>query len=131
MNQAISFVLSLVNEGYHPSVVVVEQVQSQWQVRVTLDDWCSLGEGGAASVKLDRRNMPQGTTVKGKQRMADQIAQLTCDSPEVAETWVREIAEIGKSPDFASISGKWVTKPIAWLREPIRSALLRRYGHAT
>lgn len=131
MNQAMDFVLALVDEGYHPSVVVVEQVESGWQVRVTLDDWCTLGDGGETRVRLDRNNLPPGITTRATERMADQVLAIDCESVEVAETWVREIAARGKAPDYASLAGRWITKPVDWLREPLRSALLRSRGHAT
>jgi hypothetical protein len=127
----MDFVLSLVAEGYHPSVIVVERVESKWQVRVTLDDWCSLGDGGETNVRLDRNDLPPGIAARATERMADQVRAIECESSELAETWLREIAGIGKAPDYANVAGRWITKPVAWLREPIRSALLRSSGRAT
>lgn len=129
MNQALQFVLGLVGEGYHPSSVVIDRGSDGWLVRVTLDDWAPHGEGcGNIDVAIDRDNLPEGVTVGAIERFGDRSQLLSgCESEEVAETWISEIANVGGAPDYARHGGtKWLTKPIEWLREPLRSALKRR-----
>lgn len=128
-NQALHFVLGLADEGYHPSNVIIDRESSGlFVVRVTLDDWAPHGEGcGNIEVAIDRENLPEGITVRAIERFGDRSQLLSgCESEEVAETWIAEIAKVGGAPDYAKIGGtKWLTKPIEWLREPLRSALKR------
>ena len=128
-NPALAFVLSLVEEGLHPSAVAIEWRDGGWRCRVSVLDFVPLGEGDL-EMRIDRSALPEGVTMSGKDRYPDQIrAMPECHSEEVAESYVREIAEAGKAPDYARIGETyWLTKPIEWMPEPIRSALLRRHA---
>jgi hypothetical protein len=123
-NPILDFVLSLVDEGLHPSVVIVENNSGRWQCRVELDDWCALGDGGADAVTIDRSNFPDGVSARGRERFAARLMPLELPSRTDVDSWVRAVAVAGIAPDVAWIGGSCLTKPINWLREPLRSALL-------
>jgi hypothetical protein len=132
-NPILSAVLALVAEGYHPSIVRVTRISaSHWSLSVVLDDWCTHGEGGDLpnhAVMVDLANLPDGLRFAGRERMQNHTGTID-GSEEAVETWIRQVAEAGKATDWAiiepdSVGKEYVTKPVEWLREPLRSALLR------
>jgi hypothetical protein len=124
MNPALDFVRSLTEQGYHPSTVVIEAAGNRWQVRVTLDDWLPRGELPRDRIGDNTNDIPQSVSVMGRDRVEDQVVPLGHCSEELAETWIQQIAETGKARAYARIGDhRWITKPIEWLREPLRSAL--------
>jgi len=126
-NHALEFILALADEGYHPSTIRIEHTPYGWRIRVTLDDWAAGGEGGDLphhKVLIDRDNAPDGVSINERSRFEDQVKPLKHCTEEIAETWIREIAQAGKAPDYARIGATdWITRPIEWLRDPLRTQL--------
>jgi hypothetical protein len=129
MNPALDFVRTLAEQGYHPSTVVIETTGNRWQVRVTLDDWLPPGELPGRRVGANNHDRTQRVSVAGRDRFDDQVVALRHCSEGLAERWIQQIAETGKARDYARIGDRrWITKPIEWLREPLRSALSQVRG---
>lgn len=127
MNPALDFVYTLAEQGYHPSTVVIETTGKRWQVRVTLDDWLPPGETPGRPTGASSEDPPPGVSAKVGDRFDDRVVPLRHCSDTLAERWIRQIAETGKARDYARIGDRrWITKPIEWLREPLRSALSRK-----
>lgn len=127
-NPLIEFIAELAAEGLHPSVIAVESIDGAWQARVEFDDWCGLGDGGSeTAVTIDRSNMPTGVKVFGRERFAARTMPLELPCRDSVDAWMREVATVGRAPDVAWVTPlHCVAKPIEWLREPLRSALLRQ-----
>jgi hypothetical protein len=124
-NSILARVLTLVEEGLHPSVVWAEPIApGRWLVRITLDDFVPPGEG---VLSIDRKALPEGVSLSGFERHPDDETTLAHASDAVIETWMREVASAGKAPDMAKLGNRWLTKPIEWLREPMRTKLLEKY----
>lgn len=129
-NPILEYVLELAGEGLHPRLVAVERVDGHWRCRVEFDDWCALGDGGESespyAVAVDRDNLPDGVSVRGRERFSPRCLALELPTREEIESWIRGVAVAGGSPDMAWIGDRCLTKPIEWLREPLRSALKTR-----
>jgi len=126
-NPILSRVLDRVAEGLHPSAVHVSpNGPGAWRVAISLSDLVPLGEGGGPAT-VDRKDMPCGVLLTGWESYPDDVVSLAGVSDEVVETWVREVARSGRAPDVAKVGENWMTKPIEWLKEPMRSILLRKY----
>ena len=129
----------LVADGLHPCAASIERVGSDWTSSIMLDDWADTAELGDTLahhvVTLDRSKIPDGVSVSDNSRWPPDVIPLARMSDEVAEAMIGEIARLGLAPDWAAfaVPGKrphhWLTKPIIWMREPLRTALLRKYGH--
>lgn len=127
-NPILQFVLDLADEGLHPSCIVVERVEGAWQCRVELDDWCSLGDGdNPARVSVDRTDLPSGVSVHAVERFAPRILPLEMPDRDQITAWIQAVAHAGHAPDYGWIGDhRCLTKPVMWLREPLRSALMQR-----
>lgn len=130
-NPILDRILELVSDGLHPHVVAAELVNGEWRGRIELDDWTALGEAGdnlaVHAVTIDRSQIPPGVAVSGKDRWPPQIVILPAVTRSACEQWIREIAKVGSAPDYAWSGDCCLTKPIRWMREPLRSALAGKY----
>lgn len=128
-NPILDFVLDLAAEGLHPSAVSVESADGLWRCRVELDDWCPLGDGGDKEhvVSVDRTGLPDGVSIKARERFSPSTLPLELPERGSIAAWMADVAAAGHAPDVVRVTPiHYLTKPIEWLREPIRSALLRR-----
>ncbi len=129
-NPILDFVHQLAAEGLHPSTVNVE-LELDCQVRVELDDWCALGDGGNDTLSVDREGLPEGVTIKGRERFAARTMPLESPDRDTVDRWMQEVAKAGRAPDAVWLTSiHCLTKPIEWLREPLRSALIREQDNA-
>lgn len=129
----------LVADGLHPSAVSIRRDGNVWTSRVMLDDWCDAAELGDTlphhTVTIDRSAIPSGVDVSDMARWPDDVIPLPPMSDEQAEALITAVAQIGLAPDWAKFTEPgqsphhYLTKPLLWLREPLRSALLRKHGH--
>lgn len=126
-NPILSALESAAADGYHPTAVHAEsETPGQWQVRISLHDYVSLGEGGdlpgGYKVSIDRRDMPQGVNVSGLDKVEDIVLSVKASS-EGMEAMIKEVAKAGEAIDVAH--GKctaglyreyYLTKPNRWRR---------------
>ena len=131
----------LVRDGLHPSAISICREGDKWTSRVSC---CDFGPGDEMGknlphhvITLDRDNLPPGVTIGWDMaRWPDDVVSLAPMSNEQAEALIAAVASYGLAPDWAAFAEPgvsphhWLTKPIKWLPEPIRTALLKKYGHA-
>jgi hypothetical protein len=141
-NPILNALLAIADEGWHPMSVSAERWATSpgvWRVTIELDDWLPWGEGSGEleqhAIKFDASNMPKGVLAAGMERAPSRRYTLGATEAQV-ETWVREVKEIGKAPDWARFNRKeegrlcFLAKPIEWMKEPLRTVLLAKYGFA-
>ena len=125
--------------GLHPLAVSICRDGDKWTCRIALDDWCDTAELGDTLphhvVTLDRAGLPPGVEVSDTSRWPADVIDLPPMSDEQAEALIARVATNGLAPDWAAFAVRgsrphhWLTKPIQWMREPLRTALLKKYGH--
>lgn len=133
-NPIIDKITELAKSGLHPSNIRADRDGENWTLRISLDDWIPLGEGESRkyAISLDRENLPEGISVRAIERWPDETMDLPFPR-EVVEAWINQTAEYGKAPDVAHVNAGgdgeyFLTKPVIWLREPLRSALTKKAG---
>jgi hypothetical protein len=129
----------LVAAGLHPKAVSIRRDGNKWTCRVALDDWCDTDELGDTLphhvITLNRASLPPGVEVSDMSRWPDDVIDLPAMSDEQAEALIAGVASYGLAPDWAAFAAPgsrpqhWLTKPLQWLREPPRTALLKKHGH--
>lgn len=127
----------LVDSGLHPAAVSICRNGDAWTSQISLSDWAPSDEVGDNlphhGITIDRDNLPAGVSMQSSARWPDDVIELPSMSDEQAEALIAAVATYGLAPDWAAFAemGKrphrWLTKPINWLSEPIRSALLTKY----
>jgi DNA-binding XRE family transcriptional regulator len=111
-------------DGLHPMAVRVSaNGKGKWTLTITLDDMTSAEEAGNSNAPpIDRSELPAGVKAFSSVRFPDDVSEVR-GSAEAVETWVAEVARVGKAIDWARFEGDgdgypaYLTKPAAWLRE--------------
>lgn len=138
MNPILAQIQRLVAEGLHPCDASIIRDAQGWRSEVNTDDWFDSDEVGDSlpqhTIKLDRANLPPGVSASDICRLPADVIELPSMSDEQAEAMIREVATVGYAPDWAAFAApgerpnRWLCKPIIWLSEPLRSALMRKHG---
>lgn len=112
-------------DGLHPMYVRVSaDGRGKWKLTITFDDGAhphELGDQSRFSVPK-ASELPAGVRGWFWERWPNDVTELR-GSAEAVETWIAEVARLGKAIDWARYDGDgdgypaYLTKPSLWLRE--------------
>jgi DNA-binding XRE family transcriptional regulator len=125
-NPILARAQSLAHDGLHPMAVRVSAAgRGKWTVTITLDDVTTPEEAADPRFPpVDRSTLPPGVKVKGFVRFPDDVSHVS-GSAEAVETWIAEVARVGKAIDWARFDPTigpaegyptYLTKPAKWLK---------------
>lgn len=116
-------------DGLHPMHVRVSaNGKGKWTLTLTMDDGAPAGETGPSVLRSHtiippkQSELPPGVKGWFWVRFPDDVCELR-GSAEAVETWMAEVARVGKAVDWARFDGDgdgypaYLAKPSAWLRE--------------
>jgi DNA-binding XRE family transcriptional regulator len=116
-------------DGLHPMHVRVSaDGRGKWKLTIVVDDGAPAEETGPSVLKThtitppNQSELPPGVKGWFWVRFPDDVSELR-GSAEAVETWMAEVARVGKAVDWARFDGDgegypaYLTKPSAWLRE--------------
>ncbi len=110
-------------DGLHPMAVRLSaDGRGKWKLTITLDDMTTAEDAcNPIAPPIDRSKLPAGVSAYSSVRFPDDVSELR-GSSEAVETWMAEVARVGKAVDWARFDGDgvgypaYLTKPSAWLR---------------
>lgn len=140
-NPILKTVLTMVDCGWHVSTVCAVRIDGRWRAEIDVTDnvpdgWTWAEVGGEDYATYTIKGPPEGplagvpgvTVHLWINRPSPYRFDLPPESIDAYDQWISEVARVGKAPDYARISDhRIITKPIEWMREPLRAALLRKY----
>lgn len=143
-NPILNCVLTMADLGWHVHAVAARRVDGQWVACIDVQDnvpdgwtWEAVGGIDASQYRIiappvgPLDGVPGVTVQHWINRPGPYQFPLPPESADIYEQWIAEVARAGHAPDWAWLGdGHILTKPIEWLVEPLRSALLRKYRKA-
>ena len=111
-------------EGLHPMFVRVQpHGRGRWLLTLTFDDMAHPDEMTEPLCSYPKQSeLPPGVVGHFWERFPNDLSEIR-GSEEAVETWMAEVARVGKAMDWARFDGggdgypAYLTKPAAWLRE--------------
>ena len=112
MNPILARCEALAQAGRHITAVGVDQrTESEFEARITLQDWCSGEEWLAADKGIIK--------MRDMERLPAVVWTIEA-SVEMIEDWIIETARVGEAIDWAKFERPgyrhWLTKPNKWLK---------------